>query len=122
MNHRYTQEVKERAVRLVAEVRDQHESARVAIGSASAKLGTGSAETLCKWGRQAETEAAKRPGVTREASAESRRLKAENCELRRANELLKAATGFFAAHLCATRGIGSDGGAAHNEHQPVRSA
>ena len=50
-------------------------------------------------GPRAEVDAGARPGVTSEESAELRRLKAEVRELRRANEILKAAAGFFAAEL-----------------------
>ena len=63
------------------------------------KLGIGTAETLRKWVRQAEVDAGARPGVSSEESAEIRRLKRENAELRRANEILKAASAFFAAEL-----------------------
>jgi transposase len=56
----------------------------------AAKLGIGTAETLRKWVRQAEVNAGQRPGVTSEESAEIRRVKRENAELRRANEILKA--------------------------------
>jgi len=62
-------------------------------------MGIGTAETLRKWVRQAEVDAGTRPGVTSEESAEIRRLKRENAELRRANEILKAASAFFAAEL-----------------------
>ena len=61
--------------------------------------GIGTAETLRKWVRQAEVDAGQRPGVTSEESAEMKRLKRENAELRRANEILKAASAFFAAEL-----------------------
>ena len=63
----------------------------------AAKLGIGSAETLRKWVRQAEVDDGKRPGVSSEESAELRKLRAEVRELRRANEILKAASAFFAA-------------------------
>ena len=49
--------------------------------------------------RQAEVDGGARPGTTGEESAELKRLKRENAELRRANEILKAAAGFFAAEL-----------------------
>jgi transposase len=74
-----------------------------AIESVATKLGIGSTETLRKWIRKAEVDAGQRPGVTSHESAEVRKLRAENRELRRANEILKAAAGFFAAELCATR-------------------
>ncbi len=99
MSHRYPQELRERAVRLVAESREEYESEWAAIASVSAKLGIGSSETLRKWIRKAEVDAGQRPGVTSQESAEVRKLRAENRELRRANEILKAAAGFFAAEL-----------------------
>ena len=67
--------------------------------SVAAKLGIGTAETVRKWVRRAEVDAGARPGVTTQESVELRKLKAENRELRRANEILKAAAGFFAAEL-----------------------
>jgi len=70
-----------------------------AIRSVAAKLGISTPETLRKWVRQAEVDGGQRPGVTSEESAEIRRLKRENAELRRANEILKAASAFFAAEL-----------------------
>ncbi len=99
MSQRYPQELKERAVRLVAESRDQYESEWKAIESIATKLGIGSTETLRKWVRAAEVDAGQRPGVTTQESAEVRKLRAEVRELRRANEILKAAAGFFAAEL-----------------------
>ena len=57
------------------------------------------AETLRLWQRRAEVDAGRRPGITTEEQAEIRRLKKENAELRRANEILKAASAFFAAEL-----------------------
>jgi transposase len=56
-----------------------------------------------KWVRQAEVDDGRRPGATTDESAELKRLRRENAELRRANEILKAASAFFAAELCATR-------------------
>ena len=56
-------------------------------------------ETLRKWVRQAEIDAGQRPGLTSEEHAEIKRLKRENAELRRANEILKSASAFFAAEL-----------------------
>jgi transposase len=99
MSRRYPEELKERAVRLVLESRDQYASQYAAIESIAAKLGIGSAETLRKWVRRAEVDAGRRAGTTSEDSAETRKLRAEVRELRRANEILKAAAGFFAAEL-----------------------
>jgi transposase len=80
----YPPELRERAVRMVAEVRPEYPSDWPAICAVAQKLGIGSAETLRKWVRQAEVDAGARPGVTSEESAEMRRLKRENAELRRA--------------------------------------
>jgi transposase len=90
----YPRELRERAVRMVAEVRPDYPSDWPAICAVAAKLGIGSAETLRRWVRQAEVDDGKRPGVSSEESAELRKLRAE---LRRANEILKAASAFFAA-------------------------
>lgn len=65
----------------------------------AAKLGIGTAETVRTWVRKAEVDAGQRPGTTSDEAAEIRRLRAENAELRRANEILKAASAFFAAEL-----------------------
>jgi transposase len=95
----YPQELRERAVRMVAEVRPSYESDWAAITAVAQKLGVGTAETLRKWVRQAQVDGGQRPGVTSEESVELKRLKRENAELRRANEILKAASAFFAAEL-----------------------
>ena len=95
----YPPELRERAVRMVAQVRPEYPSDWPAICAVAEKLGIGTAETLRKWVRQAEVDAGTRPGVTTEESAEIRRLRRENAELRRANEILKAASAFFAAEL-----------------------
>ena len=70
-----------------------------AIRSIAAKLGIGSPETLRKWVRRAEVDGGARPGKTTEEIAEIRELKKEVAELRRANEILKSASAFFAAEL-----------------------
>ena len=95
----YPQELRERAVRMVAEVRPNYEHEYAAISAVAAKLGIGTPETVRKWVRRAEVDSGKRPGITTEESAELRRLRAEVRELRRANEILKAASAFFAAEL-----------------------
>jgi transposase len=95
----YPAELRQRAVRLVAESKGEYESEWAAITSIAAKLGIGTAETLRKWVRQAEVDGGVRPGLTSEESAEVRRLKRKVAELRRVNEILKAAAGFLAAEL-----------------------
>jgi transposase len=84
---------------MVAEVKADYPSEWAAIGAVAQKLGIGSSETLRKWIRQVEIDSGSRAGVTSEESAEIRRLKREVAELRRANEILKAASVFFAAEL-----------------------
>ena len=92
----YPPELRERAVRMVAEVRPEYPSDWPAICAVASRLGIGSAETLRKWVRQAEVDAGTRPGISSEESAEIKRLRRENAELRRANEILKTASAFFA--------------------------
>ena len=96
---KYSPEFRQRAVRLVLEQRQDYASEFEAIRSISGKLGIGSAETLRKWVRRAEVDAGARPGVTTAESEQFKALKRENAELRRANEILKAASSFFAAEL-----------------------
>lgn len=99
MPKQYPRDLRDRAVRLVCEHRADYGTEWEAIGSIAKKLGIGSAETLRKWVRQAEIDTGARPGATTEESMELRRLKRENAELKRANEILKAASAFFAAEL-----------------------
>jgi transposase len=92
---RFSPEVRERAVRLVFEQEKEHESQWAAIGAIASKIGC-TAETLRKWVRQAERDQGRRNGLT---SSERDRLKAlerENRELKRANEILRKASAFFA--------------------------
>lgn len=96
---RYPVELRERAVRMVTEVRADHESEWAAMTRVAELLGVGTPETVRKWVRQAEVDAGARPGVTTEDSAEVKRLKRENAELKRANAILKSASAFFAAEL-----------------------
>jgi transposase len=98
MPKQYPSEVRERAVRLVMETRDQYKTEYEAIRSIGAKLDVG-VESLRKWVRQAEVDTGIKPGTTTEESAQLKALKRENAELKRANEILKAAASFFAAEL-----------------------
>ena len=95
----YPKDLRDRAVRLVLETEAQYPSRDAAIKSIAAKLGIGTAQSLRNWVRQAEIDAGARPGVTSSESEEVKRLKRENAELLRANEILKAASAFFAAEL-----------------------
>jgi transposase len=83
---------------MVLEGRSEYPSQWAAIESVAAKVGV-SAETLRKWVRQAEVDGGQRSGLTSEEAAEVKRLKREVAELRRANEILKAAAAFFGAEL-----------------------
>jgi transposase len=94
----YPPEVRERAVRMVFEHRDEYSSLWKAIESISAKLSVNH-ETLRQWVRQAETDVGQRPGLTSDERVRMRELEREVKELRRANEILKAASAFFAAEL-----------------------
>lgn len=98
-NKRYPPELRERAVRMVAEVQHEYPSEWAAVESVADKLGIGTAQTLLNWIRRAQTDAGQRPGMTSEMAAEMRKLRAENRELKRANEILKSASVFFAAEL-----------------------
>ena len=95
---RYSREFRERAVALVFEQVEQYASQWEAICSVAAKVGV-SGEGLRRWVRQAEVDAGARPGASSEESAELKRLRREVAELRRANEILKAASAFFAREL-----------------------
>jgi len=90
-------EVRERAVRLVREHQAEHTSLWAAIESIAAKIGC-TAETLRHWVRQAERDAHQhqRPGLTTDERQRLKELERENRELKRANEILKLASAFFA--------------------------
>jgi len=92
---RYSPEVRERAVRLVEEQAKTAESQWAAIGSIAAKIGC-SAETLRKWVRQVERDTGKRDGLTTSEREEFKRLQRENRELKKANEILRLASAYFA--------------------------
>lgn len=95
---KYDQETRDRAVRMYE---DRRRECRAESQSASRRhvgglLGVHS-ETLRHWVEQVEVDSGRRPGVTSEAAAELLALRRENAELRRANEILKTASAFFAA-------------------------
>ena len=90
--------LRERAVRLVLEHRAEYPTTTAAVLAVSKQVGVGK-ESLRRWVNQAEVDAGERAGVTTSESAEIRRLKAENRRLREDNEILKAASIFFAGEL-----------------------
>jgi transposase len=98
MPRQFPPEFRQRALRMLEEALPGHETEYAAIRHVGAKLGVGP-ETLRKWKRRSEIDSGVRPGVTSDEHAEIKRLKRENAELRRANEILKAASAFFAAEL-----------------------
>jgi transposase len=84
---------------MVAELRGEYDTEFAAITAVAKRLGIGSAETLRKWVRQAEVDSGRRQGISREEAAEIRALKRKVAELERANEILKAASSYFAREL-----------------------
>lgn len=94
----YPAEFRERAVRMVFEHQDDYPTQWKAVQSISAKLKVNH-ESLRQWVRRAETDAGVRPGLTSNERARMKELERENRELRRANEILKAASAFFAREL-----------------------
>ncbi len=95
---RYPPELRERAMRLVREHREEHASEWAAIQSIAGKLGM-TPETLRQWLRREAVDHGQRSGVTSGERERVRELERENRELRRANEILKAASVFFAREL-----------------------
>jgi len=91
----YSLEVRQRAVRMVLEHESAHESQWAAISSIASKIGC-APETLRKWVRQTERDAGKRAGLTTTERERLKELERENRELKRANEILRKASAFFA--------------------------
>jgi transposase len=95
---RYSQEEKARAVRLVRQLRKELGTSHGTIGRVAGQIGCGE-ESLRTWVKQAEIDDGVEPGVTTAEAVRIRELEQENRELRRANDLLKRASAFFAAEL-----------------------
>ncbi len=94
----YSPEVRERAIKMFVEHRDEYPSEWAAMTGISSKLGM-TAETLRAWVRRAEVDQGRRPGLTTDERERLKTLEKENRELRRANEILKDASIFFATEL-----------------------
>lgn len=92
---RFPQEVKERAIRLVQEQAKEHPTQWAAIRSIAEKIGC-SAETLRSWIRQQERDTGQRAGLTTDEKQRIKELEKENRELKRANEILRLASAYFA--------------------------
>ena len=92
---RYSPEVRERAVRMVFEHQAEYDSQWAALNSIAAKIGC-TAETLRKWVRRAERDQGLREGLTTSDRERLKVLERENRELKRANEILRKASAYFA--------------------------
>jgi transposase len=92
---KYSPEVRDRAVRMVVDHQEEYSSRWAAIKSIASKIGC-SAEVLRKWVQQAETDQGVRPGLTTDERKHLKELERENFELRRANEILRKASAYFA--------------------------
>lgn len=90
--------LKERAVRLVREHRDEYPSVTAAAYAVARQLGVGR-ESVRRWVLQADVDDGGRPGMTSEEHAEIKRLRAQVRRLEEDNEILRAATVFFAGEL-----------------------
>jgi transposase len=96
--HRYPPELRERAIRMVLETIKATGARHGVVTRVGLELGIGS-ETLRHWVKQAEIDQGLRPGVTTADQQRILDLEKENRELRRANEILKTASAFFAREL-----------------------
>ena len=92
---KFSPELRERAVRMVFEHRSEHASQWACIESIAGKIGC-TAQTLDNWVKQHERDSGVRDGMTTAQAQRIRDLERENRELRRANEILKLASAFFA--------------------------
>ena len=94
-SNKYSPEVRERAVRMVQEHRNEYPSQWAAIESIAPKIGC-VPQTLHDWVKRHEIDAGMRDGITSEERDRIKALEREVKELRRANEILKLASAFFA--------------------------
>jgi transposase-like protein len=94
-SNKFSPEVKERAVRLVQEHRGDYPSLWAAVESIAPKIGC-VPQTLLEWVKRAEVDVGERPGTTTAEAQRMKDLERENKELRRANDILRTASAFFA--------------------------
>jgi transposase len=97
-NTRYSPEVRERAIRMVTDKREDYSSEWATITAVATLIGV-SPETLRVWVRRSQVDQGSRPGLTSDERARLKQLERENRDLRRANEILKDASIFFATEL-----------------------
>lgn len=95
---KYPEELRERAVKMVVEIREREGKGRGEIARVGRQLGI-HPEAVRTWIRQMEVDAGKRPGITTAESGRIAELEREVRELRRANEILRAASAYFAREL-----------------------
>lgn len=100
MNQKYSPEMRDRALRMLDEAKasGEHPNLMSAVRHVAGLLGM-SAETLRVWHRRREVDAGVKPGVPSDVAEENKRLRREVAELRKANEILKATSVFFAKEL-----------------------
>jgi len=98
---RYPPELKERAVRMVKDLRQQDPGDKAVISRVARQLGVGD-ESLRAWVKQSEIDAGARAGLSTDEQAELKELRKEVSELRRSNDILQAAASFMSnPRLCA---------------------
>lgn len=98
MNQKFSPEMRERALRMLDEAKPEHPNLMAAVRRVAGLLGM-SPETLRVWHRRREVDAGQGPGVPTDVAEENKRLLRENAELKKANEVLRAASVFFAKEL-----------------------
>lgn len=98
MPKKYEPELRDRALRMLVEALPEHPNKSAAVRHVAGLLGM-SSETLRTWARRIEIDSGRAPGITTDAAEEIKRLRRENAELKRANEILKSASVFFAKEL-----------------------